>query len=251
MSSTTMEVCIDSVESAVNAEMGGANRLELCACLGEGGTTPTLGMLRIVKKSTKLPVFVMIRPRGGDFLYSNNEFRIMKEDIRILKEGGSDGFVFGILTPEGCIDAKRVEELISLSRPLPVTFHRAFDMIKEPSDCLETLIQLGVDRLLTSGCEQNAFKGAPLIKSLVKQANGQISIMPGGGITEDNLEQILTETGVNEFHCSARVSVESRMVYRNEQVCMGTSHGSSEFSLKTTGVDRVKRLVAIASHGTR
>ncbi len=241
-----MEVCIDSVESAVNAERGGASRLELCACLGEGGTTPTLGTLRVVKTTTTLPVFVMIRPRGGDFLYTENEYQIMKEDIRILKEEGVNGFVFGLLTPEGDIDIKRMKELLTFCRPLPVTFHRAFDMVKKPVDSLETLIQLGVDRILTSGCERNALEGAPLIKALIKQANGRISIMPGGGITENNLEHILTETGAKEFHCSARVSVESGMEYQNEHVCMGGS-GASEYTTKTTSVDRVRRLVAIAS----
>ncbi len=243
-----MEVCIDSVDSVVHAESGGASRLELCACLGEGGTTPTLGLLRVVKTATTLPICVMIRPRGGDFLYTETEFEIMKEDVRILKKEGVDGFVFGLLTSEGDIDTKRVEELLTLCRPLPVTFHRAFDMVKKPLDCLETLIKLGVDRILTSGCEQNALEGAPLINLLVKQANGRISIMPGGGITEDNLERILTETGVKEFHCSARVSVESGMVYRNERVCMGGGSGSSEYTVNTTSVDRVRTLVAIASN---
>ena len=242
-----MEVCVDSIQSAINAEKGGASRLELCGCLGDGGTTPTLGMLHIVKESMKIPIFVMVRPRGGDFLYSEHEFQVMKEDIASFKDKGADGFVFGILTPDGDIDTRKVKELISLSRPLPVTFHRAFDMVRDPRASLEALITLGVDRLLTSGCELTVQEGAPLIKSLVEQAKGRISIMPGGGINEENLARILTDTEVREFHCSARVNVESRMSYRNERVCMGASKESSEYTMKITSEERVRQLVAIAS----
>ena len=242
-----MEVCVDSIQSAINAERGGASRLELCGCLGNGGTTPTLGMLHIVKKSVKIPIFVMVRPRGGDFLYSEQEFQVMKEDIALFKDSGADGFVFGILTPSGDVDTRRVKELISLCCPLPVTFHRAFDMVRDPRASLETLIELGVNRLLTSGCVPTAQEGAPLIKSLVEQAKGRISIMPGSGINKENLAKILTHTGVREFHCSARVSVESGMSYRNELVCMGASKESSEYTMKIASEDRVRQLVAIAS----
>ena len=141
------EVCIDSVQSAINAEIGGASRVELCANLLEGGTTPTPGMLARIKKTCALPVFVMIRPRGGDFLYSDDEFQIMKEDIRILKEYGADGIVFGILTSDGKVDVERCKEIVSLCRPLPITFHRAFDMIEDFNSGLNDVIELGVGKI--------------------------------------------------------------------------------------------------------
>ena len=172
-----MEVCIDSVESALNAEVSGASRVELCSNLVEGGTTPTVGMLRTIKEKSKIPVYVMIRPRGGDFAYSEDEYQVMKEDMVALKECGADGFVFGILTPEGDIDEQRCQELIELAQPYPVTFHRAFDVVREPSKALETLISLGFSRVLTSGQDSTALEGLPLINKLVEQARGRIIVV--------------------------------------------------------------------------
>lgn len=242
-----MEVCIDSVQSAVNAEAGGATRLELCGNLIEGGATPSLGMFRIIKERVNVPVFVMIRPRGGDFLYTEDEFSVMKENVKIFKDNGADGFVFGILAADGSIDKERVKEVMSLCRPLPVTFHRAFDMARDHEESLETLISLGVDRLLTSGGEPTALEGAPVIKRLVELSKERIVIMAGGGITERNLERIIMGTGVQEFHCSARVSVESSMRFHNSRIGMGASFGPPEYSVKMADKDRVQRLVSIAA----
>ena len=245
-SDKSMEVCIDSVESALNAEVNGASRVELCSNLVEGGTTPTVGMLRTIKEKSKIPVYVMIRPRGGDFAYSEDEFQVMKEDVAVLKECGVDGFVFGILTPEGDVDEQRCQELAELAQPYPVTFHRAFDVVREPSKALETLISLGFSRVLTSGQDSTALEGLPLIKKLVEQAGGRIIVVPGGGITERNLERILKGSGAKEFHCSARSSRDSIMAYRNSRVAMGTSFGPPEFSIKVADPQRVQSLVAIA-----
>ncbi|XP_054060468.1 copper homeostasis protein cutC homolog isoform X4 [Rissa tridactyla] len=164
-----MEVCVDSVESAVNAERGGAGRIELCAGLVEGGTTPSMGLLQVVKQCVRIPVFVMIRPRGGDFLYSDREVEVMKADIRLAKLHGADGLVFGALTEDGRIDTELCTALLAVCRPLPVTFHRAFDMVHDPLVALETLISLGFERVLTSGCDSSALEGLSLIKRLAEQ----------------------------------------------------------------------------------
>ncbi|XP_068404455.1 copper homeostasis protein cutC homolog isoform X3 [Eschrichtius robustus] len=209
-----MEVCVDSVESAVNAERGGADRIELCSGLVEGGTTPSMGVLQVVKQYVQIPVFVMIRPRGGDFLYSDREVEVMKADIRLAKLYGADGLVFGALTEDGHIDKELCMSLVAICRPLPVTFHRAFDMVHDPMAALETLLTLGFERVLTSGCDSSALEGLPLIKRLIDQAKGRIVVMPGGGITDRNLQRILEGSGATEFHCSARLARDSGMKFR-------------------------------------
>ncbi|XP_054654516.1 copper homeostasis protein cutC homolog isoform X1 [Dunckerocampus dactyliophorus] len=227
-----MEVCVDSVESAVNAERGGAGRLELCCSLMEGGLTPSVGLLQVVKRYVKIPVYVMIRPRGGDFLYSDQEVEVMRKDMEVMKNHGADGFVLGALTEDGRVDAELCMEFLAAARPLPVTFHRAFDMVHDAAVALETLVSLGFQRVLTSGCDNSALEGLPLIKRLVDQAKGRITIMPGGGITERNLQRILEGSGAQEFHCSARSSRDSAMKFRNNSVTMGASLSAPEYSLK-------------------
>ncbi|CAI5654082.1 unnamed protein product [Oreochromis niloticus] len=235
-----MEVCVDSVESAVNAERGGAGRLELCSSLLEGGLTPSLGLLHVVKQYVKIPIYVMIRPRGGDFLYSDLEVEVMRKDIELMKSQGADGLVLGALTEDGRVDAELCMELLAAARPLPVTFHRAV--------ALEALISLGFERVLTSGCDSSALEGLPLIKRLVDQAKGRIIIMPGGGITERNLQRILEGSGAQEFHCSARSSRESAMKFRNTCVSMGASFSAPEYGLKVADVSKVRTLNAIAKN---
>lgn len=241
-----MEVCVDSVESAINASKGGASRVELCSNLVEGGTTPSLGMLRMVKRAVDITVFVMVRPRGGDFLYSDLEFQVMKEDLLILKENGANGIVFGVLTFDGGIDVERSKELIDLARPLPVTFHRAFDMVQDPFGSLEVLVGLGVERVLTSGHENSALEGLPILQKLVKQAGERIVVVPGGGINERNVQRILEGSGALEFHCSARSSHGSAMQYCNTGVAMGARFGPPEFSVQVADESRVCNLVAAA-----
>merc|ERR1712062_97483 len=188
-----MEICIDSVDSAVNASEGGAARVELCSNLVEGGCTPSLGLFQVIKQTVpQLPVFVMIRPRGGDFLYNENEFAVMKHDVALFKKYGANGFVLGILNEEGGVDVHRNRELIDLCSPASVTFHRAFDVVRDPENSLEQLISLGFDRILTSGQESSALEGLPNLAALVTQAGDRITVVPGGGITEKNLNRILS-----------------------------------------------------------
>ncbi len=241
-----MEVCVDSIESAVNAEKGGACRVELCSNLVEGGTTPSLGMLKVTKRTVSIPIFAMLRPRAGDFLYSDADFQVMKEDLKLMKQNGADGIVFGILTPSGEIDIKRSKVLIELARPLPVTFHRAFDMVRNQELSLQALISLGVERVLTSGHESSSLEGLPLLKKLVEKGRGKIVVVPGGGITEGNVGHILEGYGAVEFHCSARVARGSAMEYCNTAVSMGAKFGPPEFSMKVADTERVCNLVRTA-----
>lgn len=241
-----MEVCVDSVESAVNAEKGGAARVELCSNLVEGGTTPSLGMLRVVKRGVGIPVFVMLRPRGGDFLYSDSEFQVMVEDLKVLKENGANGIVFGILTVDGRIDTGRSRDIVTLARPLPVTFHRAFDMVQDAEQSLEVLVEMGVERVLTSGHDSSALEGLPMLEKLVKGARGRIGVVPGGGVNERNVRRILEGSGAMEFHCSARRARDSTMEYCNTGVNMGAKFGPPEISILVADKGRVHNLVTAA-----
>uniref|UniRef100_A0A9J8D5H1 Copper homeostasis protein cutC homolog n=2 Tax=Cyprinus carpio TaxID=7962 RepID=A0A9J8D5H1_CYPCA len=233
-----MEVCVDSVESAINAERGGAGRIELCCSLLEGGLTPSTGLLQVVKESVRIPVYVMIRPRAGDFLYSDWEVEVMKRDIEQMKIHRADGLVFGALTEDGRIDTELCMELLAASRPLPVTFHRAFDMVHDPAVALEALISLGFERILTSGCDCSALEGLPVIKRLVEQFRRG----------SRNLQRILEASGSQEFHCSARSSKDSTMKFRNSNVNMGGSLSIPEYAVKVADVTKVRTLNAIAKN---
>ncbi|PJF40216.1 MAG: copper homeostasis protein CutC [Phototrophicales bacterium] len=234
------EVCVDSVESAIAAQAGGAHRVELCDNLVEGGTTPSAGTIAMARKHLDIGIQVIIRPRGGDFCYSDVEFEIMKYDIERAKQLGADGVVIGLLNPDGTIDVERTRELVDLARPMSVTFHRAFDMTRDPHQALEDLISLGIDRVLTSGQEISVLEGLDLIIELVKQADGRIIIMPGGGITERNVNKIVQASGVTEFHATSTVSAESAMNYRNTRVFMGGELRPPEYSRLVTDAGRVK-----------
>lgn len=206
------------------------------------------GLLQVVKQCVRVPVFVMIRPRGGDFLYSDREVEVMKADIRLAKLHGADGLVFGALTEDGRIDTELCTALLAVCRPLPVTFHRAFDMVHDPQVALETLISLGFERVLTSGCDSSALEGLSLIKKLAEQAKGRIVVVPGGGITERNLQRILEGSSASEFHCSARSARDSGMKFRNPNVAMGASFSAPEYSVKVADVAKVRTLNAIAKN---
>ena len=208
MSNKQLEICVGSWESAMAAQMGGADRIELCDNLAEGGTTPSYGMLLQCKKSLQIPFFPIIRPRGGDFVFSAEEFEIMKADVAISKELGCQGIVIGILRKDGRIDSERCAQLIDIARGLQITFHRAFDRCSDLERSLEDIIQLGCHRVLTSGAKENAFEGLAVLKSLVIQAGSRISIMPGSGINEQNLAQIAHETAAIEFHTTAKSLIE-------------------------------------------
>ena len=239
-----IEICANSVESAVKAQQAGAYRVELCAGIPEGGTTPSFGEIRMARQllnQTKL--HVIIRPRGGDFLYSPIEQEIMLHDIKVARQLGADGVVFGCLTAEGYVDVPLMQKLMNAVGEMSVTFHRAFDMCSNPKEALEQIIGLGIDRVLTSGQEATAEKGIPLLKELVEQADGRIIIMPGCGVRENNIGKIEEETGAKEFHTSARSIVYSKMEYRNENVPMGSSIVSSEFETVQTDREKVKAYI--------
>jgi copper homeostasis protein len=217
--------------------------VELCDNLLEGGTTPSAGSIKVARRGLKIGLQVIIRPRGGDFLYSAEELDVMREDIRMAKDLGADGVVLGCLTAEGDIDRVRTEELIRLARPLNVTFHRAFDTCRDPKRVLEELIALRADRVLTSGQEASCWEGLELITALHKQAAGRIIVMPGGGLTPSNIQKFVATTGVSEVHLSARHAVESGMSYRNSRVFMGGTLRPPEFSWKTTDEAAVRAVV--------
>lgn len=238
-----IEICIDSVESAIAAEQGGADRLELCQNLFEGGTTPSAGMILSVGRRTTLPVFVIIRPRGADFCYSDAEFGVMEEDVILARELGADGIVTGILKPNGTVDRRRMKRLIELAGELPVTFHRAFDVSRDPFESLEVLVDLGVQRVLTSGQEKSVLEGIEVLARLVKAAGNRILVVPGGGITERNFERIHRGCGASEYHLSASGPVASRMTHRNSRVPMGRELRPPEFAWSATDGKRVQALV--------
>ncbi|MBR2063116.1 MAG: copper homeostasis protein CutC [Bacteroidales bacterium] len=216
------EICANSVASCMAAQEGGADRVELCSGIPEGGTTPSFGMIRSARKSIDIALNVIIRPRGGDFLYSPDELKEMVYDIQMAKELGADGVVFGCLTKEGHVDKKAMALLMEAADGLPVTFHRAFDHTADPMLALEDIIDLGCARILTSGCRPTAMEGAALLSQLVKEAGGRIIIMPGCGVNERNIAELARLSGAREFHFSAREPVESGMIFRNPQVAMGS-----------------------------
>lgn len=239
----TFEICANSAESCVAAQEGGAHRVELCAGMPEGGTTPSLGEIKLARKLIDIKLHVIIRPRGGDFLYSPLELDIMEEDILAAKEAGADGVVFGCLTPDGELDIPAMKRLMEASKGLSVTFHRAFDYVKSPEDVMETLIEMGVNRILTSGQQPSAIKGAELLSALVKQAAGRIIIMPGCGVNESNISELASITGASEFHFSARENKESRMQLRNPALSMGGPVVIDEYVTSVTTPNRVRNTI--------
>ncbi len=191
---------MDSVVSARAAERGGARRIELCDNLGEGGTTPSAGMIAAVVSAVRIPVYVILRPRGGDFVYSDAELDVMCRDARVVHAAGAAGVVVGALHADSTVDVARTQSVIAAAGVLPVTFHRAFDLVPDPAAALETLIGIGVERVLTSGGATSALDGVPIIRQLVTQADGRIAIMAGGGLQEENVAEVVRRSGVREVH---------------------------------------------------
>ena len=243
MSSLLLEVCLESVADVLAAQEGGADRVELCGDLVEGGTTPSVGAVRLAKERASIPVMAMIRPRGGDFLYSDLEFDVMLRDVGAAKEAGADGVVFGVLTADGDLDGERMARLVAAAHPMGVTCHRAFDMTRDPGEALETLIELGVDRVLTSGQERSVPEGLALIGELVQQAGDRIIVMPGAGIEEDNIREVAERTGAKELHFAAFAKGESGMRYRNPRPDMSAGPAPGEYELQFTDPERVRRFV--------
>jgi copper homeostasis protein len=243
-----LEVCADSIDSAIAADRGGADRVELCSSLLEGGLTPSAGVISTVLSRVSLGVFVMIRPRGGDFCYSADEFKAMEQDVMTAKQLGADGVVFGILTEGGGVDVARTHRLLEIARPLKVTFHRAFDMSRDLIESLEEVIRAGVDRVLTSGGEQNVELGQARIAQLNQAANNRVIVMAGSGINEQNVRQLTSVTGVREIHASLRVPVSSPMRHRNENVRLSGVNGR-EYERLIVLEERVRSLLAVLSDG--
>lgn len=210
-----LEIIGFNIESCIVAQEGGASRIELCDNPSEGGTTPSYGFIKSAREKLFIELYVMIRPRGGDFFYSNDEFEIMKADIEMCKQCGCDGVVAGLLKKDGNVDKKRCVELVALAYPLGVTFHRAFDRAKDPFSALEDIIETGCERILTSGQHPTAVEGVQLIKELVSRADDRIIIMPGSGVNAENIIFLAENTRVKEFHSSAGIYTESAMDYTN------------------------------------
>jgi copper homeostasis protein len=236
--STKLEIAVFTVEAAVTALKAGAHRIEFCENPQEGGTTPSYGSLKILRSYTTQPVFPIIRPRGGDFLYSRSEFEVMKSDLLIVKELGYLGAVIGLLNADGSIDTNRTKELVDIAGPsMQISFHRAFDRCKDPFKALEDIIATGCKRILTSGQVPNAADALALLKKLVEQAGDRIIIMPGSGVRSNNIKEIMQATGAKEMHSSARQMQASKMLYAKD---------SMNENLQATGVDseEIKKMLA-------
>jgi copper homeostasis protein len=241
------EICVDSAAGVRAAQAAGADRVELCAALLEGGITPSRGMIREARKIAGIGLNVMIRPRGGDFLFNDDEMATMRSDIETAKAEGADGVVIGLLTPEGEIDVGWTRELTSLARPLSVTFHRAFDMTRDPFPALETLIALGIDRVLSSGQEATVLEGLPLIAEMVRRAGDRIVVMPGGGITSRNVERITVAARPKEIHFASLDPAPSGMQFRRPHVFMGGELRPPEYDRLVTSTAAIRAVMTRAS----
>lgn len=238
----TLEICAGSVASCLAAQEGGAQRIELCDNLLEGGTTPSYATIALAREKVQLALYPIIRPRGGDFLYDELEFEVMKRDIALCKQLGCDGVVIGMLTPDGNVDKERCKILVELAWPMGVTFHRAFDMTEDPLQALEDVIATGCERILTSGQRNTAAEGIPLLKTLVEKAAGRIAIMVGSGVRSNNIASLVQETGATEYHTTARAYIESGMQFRNPHVSMGGIPGVPEYGISVSQAAEVKKI---------
>jgi copper homeostasis protein len=236
-----IEVCVDSIESALRAQEGGADRVELCDNLFEGGTTPSAGAIAVARERLRIGLHVIVRPRGGDFCYSDVEMESMRRDVDAARQLGADGVVIGLLTPDGEVDTPRTRELMERARPLSVTFHRAFDVARDPCAALEALLALGVDRLLTTGQEPSIVEGLELVSELTRRAGGRLIVMPGG-VNERNVARVLAATSARELHVTGTCTIESPMRHRNERVYMGGILRPPEYAREVSDPDSLRRL---------
>lgn len=237
-----LEICAADIHSVHAASIGGAQRVELCSGLAEGGMTPSVGFVAQALKVPGLRVHVLIRPRPGDFLYSEEETELMCHDIRLMRQTGAHGVVIGALTANGDIDTALCSRLISEAGDMSVTFHRAFDLTREPLEALEQIIDLKCNRVLTSGCAPSALDGAKMLATLQKQAQERLTILAGGGVSPQNAAEIIEKSGVHELHASARSPLASDMRYKNQGVAMGAA-GTDEYSRLTTDYAIVNQIV--------
>jgi len=240
-----IELCVEGIDGLLAAQAAGADRVELCASLVEGGITPSLGTVRAALELATVPFHVIVRPRGGDFLYSEAEYRSMLADVSALADLGVAGVVVGCLNAEGTIDETRMSELVRAAGSLNVTCHRAFDMTRDPTEALEALIRCKVGRVLTSGQRDTALEGADLLAELVRQAGERIIILGCGGLDPDNIAEVLGKTGLREMHFAALADMPSAMRYRNPRVGMGGSDLDREY--RTTVTDKTLVAATIAA----
>ena len=239
-----LECCVDSVESAINAANGGATRLELCSNLVIGGTTPDVALVKEIRKYTDIRIHALIRPRFGDFCYTVHEMEIMKSQIKALKEAGVEGVVIGVLDEEGNLNLSAMRELMKEAEGMSVTLHRAFDMCVNPYEALEDAINLGVNTILTSGQKQSAWEGRALLAELIEKAQGRIDIMAGAGIGATVIEKLVPETKGTSYHMSGKITLDSPMRYRKEDVSMGLP-SLSEYEIWQTSEEHVRIAVEV------
>ena len=244
MENYILECCVDSVESAINAAKGGACRLELCSNLIIGGTTPDTALVKEIRKYTGIRIHALIRPRFGDFCYTEHEMEIMKAQIRALKEAGVEGVVIGVLDVDGNLDVPKMKELMQEAEGLSVTLHRAFDMCRDPYEAMEQAIDLGIDTILTSGQKQSAWEGRALLEELIAKADGRIDIMAGAGISASVIEKLIPITKGTSYHMSGKVTLDSPMKYRKADVSMGLP-SLSEYEIWQTSEKIVKEALEV------
>ena len=241
-----LEICCYTVESAIKAQNAGADRIELCDNFSEGGTSPSYAAIHYCVNKLRIPTNVIIRPRGGDFLYSDIEFELIKKDVLECKNIGANGIVIGLLTANGDIDIDKTKAIMEIAKPMEVTFHRAFDMCNNHQKALSEIIDLGIDRILTSGAKNKAIDGINLITELINKANNRIIIMPGSGINENNLKQIMKQTNAKEFHSSAKVFINSKMKNFNSEISMGGVGNIDEYasiSVDSSSIIKMKNIL--------
>ncbi|MBW7571310.1 copper homeostasis protein CutC [Caproiciproducens faecalis] len=235
-----LEGCVDSVESAVAAEKGGANRLELCGNLIIGGTTPDINLFLAVREKVSIKINVLIRPRFGDFCYTDEEFNIIKKDVEMFREHGADGVVIGVLQPDGNLDLPKMKELMAAAGDMSVTLHRAFDVSRDPFQTLQDAKDLHISTILTSGQKNTCYEGRELLAQLVEKAAGEIDILVGSGVNSAQLEEMAAVTKAKSFHLSGKKNLESAMTYRKEDVSMGLPL-MSEFIIYRTDAGEIAK----------
>jgi copper homeostasis protein len=236
-----LEACVDSVESAIEAKKGGAMRLELCSDLVVGGTSPSLALFELVKEVTDMKIHVLIRPRAGDFCYSDYEFQLIRREVELFKQAGADGVVIGVLKPDGTLDIERMRELVHIAGSMHITLHRAFDMVKNPYKTLEEAKALSIHTILTSGQQNHCIDGADLIRELVELSAGQVDIMVGSGVNEENIEELIDKTQAHTFHLSGKKRHNSPMAYRKDAVTMGSEY-MDEYANWVTDSEKIRKV---------
>jgi copper homeostasis protein len=246
MTKPLIEICVEGIDGVFAAEAAGADRVELCASLMEGGLTPSIGTIRLAIERATIPVYPIIRPRGGDFLYSDLEFQTMLADVKACREMGVKGVVFGCLTPDARYDEARMRQLVAAAGPMSTTSHRAFDMTRDLAEAVAALVRCGVERVLTSGQRDTAVAGLEQLKQTVSLAGDRLKVMACGALDTDNIAHVRQATGVSELHFAALSQVPSGMLWRNPKVGMGTTDKSREYELTITDGGLVAATIAAA-----